>query len=171
MAERAREHPDARFIGLDPNHAGLIEMSRRLMRSRRAVNCHFVLGSVEELPGTFQELANSVTVLFPWGSLLRAVAAPVDEDIERFAGLCAEGAAIDIVTAIDTEADKAELSRLGLAGFSVERMADCWSRGFHVAAVEPLESDHEYQTTWWRKIRQRETRQAVRLSLRKPEQP
>ncbi|MGE0602053.1 MAG: hypothetical protein AB7J35_21840 [Dehalococcoidia bacterium] len=95
------------------------------------------------------------------------MAAPAHEDLERFAALCAENATIEIVTAIDAEADSAELARLGLAEFSVERMANRWSGAFDIVALEPLGSGHEYQTTWWRKIRQRETRQAVRLSLRK----
>ena len=48
-------------------------------------------------------------------------------------------------------------------------MAERWcAAGFENVAIEALAPDHTYQTTWWRKIRQRETRSATRLTSTVP---
>jgi hypothetical protein len=107
--------------------------------------------------------------LFPWGSLLRAVVAPERDQLARISRLCAPGARIEVVTAIEPAADAGELRRLGLEGLSLEAIAQGWcGAGFRDVALAALDNDHPYQTTWWRKIRQRNGRTAVLLSARAP---
>ena len=155
------------FIGVEPNHAGLIEASRTARQGKGSLpNLAFVLGSLEQLPGPFAGRADSVSVLFPWGSLLRAVLAPEHAALDALRGLCRPGGTIEVVTAIDPEADCGELVRLGVEQFSFEGTLGAWcAAGFDVT-FEALPADHAYQTTWWRKIRQREARQAVRITAR-----
>ncbi len=159
--------PDTEFLGIEPNHAGLIAPSRQV--GRGAANIHFALGSLEELPGPFAGLANSLTVLFPWGSLLRAVACAEPDRLRALFETCAPGAAIEVVTALDPAADAGELSRLGIEAFSPERMADGWrAAGFADVCVAALTADHPYQTTWWKKIRQRQGRAPLLLRAKRP---
>ena len=114
-------------------------------------------------------VAASVSVLFPWGSLLRAMAGGDSQALRNLAALCAPGATVELVTAIDAEADAGELKRLGISRFSPERMASAWrDAGFRGVDLATLPPDHAYQTTWWRKIRQRESRTAVRLGATAP---
>ncbi len=107
--------------------------------------------------------------MFPWGSLLRAVVAPERDQLARISRLCAPGARIEVVTAIEPAADAGELRRLGLEGLSLEATAQGWcDAGFRDVALAALDNDHPYQTTWWRKIRQRNGRTAVLLSAPAP---
>ena len=139
----------------------MVETSRK---ASEIENLCFVLGSFDDLPGPFAGSGSGVSILFPWGSLLRAVAQPGASELERLRQLLTPGAAVEVVTAIDSGADEAELARLGLAGFTPEAMARAWRELGWKASLTPLPDDHAYQTTWWRRIRQRTSRTAWRLS-------
>lgn len=160
MLDRATCDPGTLFVGIDPNHAGLIESSRR---AAKQPNACFVLGSLDDLPGPFAGRADSLSILFPWGTLLQAVARADGEALAKLTALCRPGATIEVVTAIEAAADATELARLGLTGFEPEAMLAAWRCAGFRATLEALPPDHAYQTTWWRKIRQRPGRVAVRL--------
>jgi 16S rRNA (adenine(1408)-N(1))-methyltransferase len=53
--------------------------------------------ALERAPGALEGLANRLTVLLPWGSLLRAVALGEVDGLTRLGRLCAPGAAVEIV--------------------------------------------------------------------------
>nr|HMO97468.1 hypothetical protein [Tepidiformaceae bacterium] len=77
--ERARRERGRGFAGIDPNHAGLVEASRKAAASEKKgglPNARFVLAAAEGLPGPFVSCATSLSILFPWGSLLRAAVLP-----------------------------------------------------------------------------------------------
>jgi len=106
-------------------------------------------------------------VLFPWGSLLKAVAGGEPASLCNLQALCKPGADVEVVTAIDAVADAGELARLGMHGFDIEQMREAWqAAGFCDVETAALPADHSYQTTWWRRIRQRQGRTAIRLSAR-----
>lgn len=171
MAERARREPDLNFIGIDPNHAALIQVSRKAEAPARKgglPNALFVLGSAEELPGVFAGKATSVSLLFPWGSLLRAAALPEPAFVERLAALCAPQASLELVYSFDAR-DATELTRLGLGESTPEALADAYAAGgFEVASIEHLDAAaiKQFPTTWARKLSTGSDRVAVRLSMR-----
>lgn len=173
MAELARREPDLKVVGIDPNHAGLIEVSRKANAAAKKgglPNALFVLGSAEDLPGAFEGRATSVSVLFPWGSLLRAAALPERAFIERVAQLCAPGAKLEVVYSFDAR-DAGELARLGLGTNPAEAVADGYATGgFAVQAAERLDAAQirEYPTTWARKLAMGSERVAVRLEMVSP---
>ncbi|HEY7735798.1 MAG TPA: class I SAM-dependent methyltransferase [Candidatus Limnocylindrales bacterium] len=70
VLKRAAMSARALVIGLDPVAAAMAEASRRAARS---ANVLFVRGSAEAPPAELVGRADEVTVLFPWGSLLRGV--------------------------------------------------------------------------------------------------
>jgi 16S rRNA (adenine(1408)-N(1))-methyltransferase len=53
--------------------------------------------ALERAPGALEGLADRLTVLLPWGSLLRAVALGEVDGLSRLRHLCAPGAAVEIV--------------------------------------------------------------------------
>lgn len=131
-------------------------------------NLLFVLGSWQDLPGELAGVATSLTVLFPWGSLLQAVATADGGFVRALQATVAPGAEIEFVTAIARAADAGELRRLGLESFSPEAMADAWrARGCTVEQRE-LPAGHAYQTSWWRRIRHRTGRVATLTRVRLP---
>jgi 16S rRNA (adenine(1408)-N(1))-methyltransferase len=82
------------FIGVDANASALREVSRRaLAKPARggAPNAMFGVLSLENAPGELAELVDHLTVLLPWGSLLRAVAQPDAAALGRLLALLRRG--------------------------------------------------------------------------------
>jgi 16S rRNA (adenine(1408)-N(1))-methyltransferase len=97
LAAAARE-PDALFVGVDANAAAMADSSRRASRGRTALpNAIFAVAAAERPPEALHGLAGSLTVHFPWGSLLRGL---LGEDGAVLAGVArlmkpgAEGAVL-----------------------------------------------------------------------------
>jgi len=84
--------PDVLFVGLDAIADNLRDASRRA-----PPNALFGRLALEEAPGELAALADRLTVLFPWGSLLRAVALPEPGLLSRLRGLCKPGAEVRFV--------------------------------------------------------------------------
>jgi hypothetical protein len=172
VSARARREPGTLFIGVEPDHASLIEASRTAMRraSPGESNLIFVLGAWQDLPGQLAGLASSVSVLFPWGSLLQAVATADNGFVQALQATAAPAADIEFVTAIQPDADAGELRRLGLGPFSPAALADAWRAHGYAVEQHELPADHAYQTSWWRRIRHRPGRVATltRVSLPGP---
>jgi len=61
-------------------------------------------------------VADRLSVIFPWGSLLRAIAAPETGALVQIASLCLSGATIEIVFSYDPQRD----SRAGLSMVQVD---------------------------------------------------
>ncbi|MEZ4449947.1 MAG: hypothetical protein R3B09_10750 [Nannocystaceae bacterium] len=88
------------MIGVDASADRLRETSRRLAAkpSRGGLpNAHLGVMALEQAPGALAGLASSVSVLLPWGSLLRAIACADPEGLTRLRGLARDGADLRIV--------------------------------------------------------------------------
>jgi 16S rRNA (adenine(1408)-N(1))-methyltransferase len=89
----AARHPDTLAIGMDANAAGMADSSRRASRGRHALpNALFVVAAAESPPDALRGLAGSLTVNFPWGSLLRGLLGRDDAVLAGVAQLLAPGA-------------------------------------------------------------------------------
>jgi 16S rRNA (adenine(1408)-N(1))-methyltransferase len=76
LLRRARREPKTFFIGLDAAADNLREASDRAHRqpARGGVNnLAFVAAAANDLPGDLAAIADEVTVVLPWGSLLQVV--------------------------------------------------------------------------------------------------
>jgi hypothetical protein len=105
---------------------------------------------IEGLPSELDGLATAVTVLLPWGSLLRAVAAPDPAALAGLRAMCAPGGSLVVVLGYDAAADPAS----SLAPLSRERLGDellprYRDAGFDAAAT-PVSRDElrALGTTW-----------------------
>jgi len=75
----AKQRPSDLVIGVDANAYLMRAISRRASRKAARgglANAIFGRLSLEQSPGELFQLADALTVLFAWGSLLRAVAVP-----------------------------------------------------------------------------------------------
>lgn len=101
LAAAARE-PTTLALGIDASAAAMVEASRRAARSARRGgldNARFVLAAAESLPLELAGCAAFVTVLFPWGSLLRGCLG-LDETVAcGVAGLVAPGGVLQLLLA------------------------------------------------------------------------
>lgn len=105
----AREDPGLLVIAVDPNAAGLREISFRAGRkpARGGLpNLVFIRGSLAELPGPLERMADRITVEFPWGSLLEDLLQPRPEALRGLAGLAKAGASLRVAVNAGAIADR-----------------------------------------------------------------
>jgi 16S rRNA (adenine(1408)-N(1))-methyltransferase len=114
VQRHARADPSRFFVGVDANAENMGDASRRALRGG-LTNALFVQAAAEALPEELFGLASSLTVLLPWGSLLRAVAAG---EVDGLARLCREGASLVVVFS-DVEPEEGLIARYAAAGFHV----------------------------------------------------
>jgi 16S rRNA (adenine(1408)-N(1))-methyltransferase len=79
LLRRARREPNTFFIGVDAAADNLREASDRAHRqpARGGVgNLAFVAAAANDLPGDLAGIADEVTVVLPWGSLLQWCCSP-----------------------------------------------------------------------------------------------
>lgn len=133
----------------------------------------YVRAAVEALPPELEGIADRVSVVLPWGSLLRAVALPEPALLGAIRGLCQPGAELAVVLAIDPVRDRAELDRLGLAlGETVDwraRLAEPYAAaGFELRTGRALDRGGllAWPSTWAKRLAHGQPRAAVELRAR-----
>ena len=85
--------PDTLFVGVDANAVAMADSSQRASRRRTALpNALFAVAAAERPPEALHGLAGSLTVHFPWGSLLRGFLGEDDAVLAGAATLMAPGA-------------------------------------------------------------------------------
>jgi 16S rRNA (adenine(1408)-N(1))-methyltransferase len=155
LAAAARE-PTTLALGIDANAAAMAEASRRAGRPARRgglPNAGFVLAAAESLPPTLAEVAQLVTVQFPWGSLLRGVVGREDDVAAGIAGLVAPGGSLQLLLA--------PAARDGLDGIPLDEHAladavrDAFERGGLTLTTARCATPDEVrasQSTWARRL-------------------
>jgi 16S rRNA (adenine(1408)-N(1))-methyltransferase len=149
LAQRA---PDRFFIGVDANAAGLRDYSGRAHRAGMR-NLIYVRAAVEALPAELTGVADDLTVVLPWGSLLAAVARPSVSALASVRRLCQPGAKLTVVLAVDAVRDHAELQRLGLptldaAHLAGELVPGYAEAGFAVTVETGIRDLSAWPSTW-----------------------
>lgn len=75
----------------------------------------FVQASLETLPAEFELVADEITVNYPWGSLLRAVALPEGHSLSKLAAIAKRGAQVEVYINIHPLCDAGYAARIGLS--------------------------------------------------------
>ena len=150
----AGQDPDRLFVGIDASAAGLRELSNRAARAGLA-NLLYVRAAVEALPPELIGVADRVTVILPWGSLLAAVAAPRVPLLRQVRALCQPAATLAVVLGIDPVRDQAEARRLGLPSLTDDHLRGPLvegyaAAGFRVRSLRPLSADQlrRWPSSW-----------------------
>jgi hypothetical protein len=123
---------------------------------------------VAELSG----VANRVSVILPWGSLLRGIALPETTFLNHLRFLCASDATVEIVFSYDERRDAGQQGRLGFAPtneWDVRGiLAESYERaGFQVASIETISQSglRLYETTWAKRLSFARPREIWRVRL------
>ncbi len=85
-------------------------------------NALFVQAAIEDLPDELNGAADEIHIHFPWGSLLRSVAAGDEDVLRSLRRICAPECLLEIVIGMDEERDRSEIERLGLPQLSPEHL-------------------------------------------------
>ena len=130
----------------------------------------FLQAAVEELPGELNGIASEVTVQFPWGSLLRAVAGADEGVLSNLRRVCLPGAQLSLILALDPERDHFEWKRLGLAEISLDCLetvlaAKYRSAGFSILQAEELSATDlsRLHSSWARRLQRSSSRSFIRI--------
>jgi 16S rRNA (adenine(1408)-N(1))-methyltransferase len=159
----ARQHPDRFYIGIDAQSSALEKVSEKIHRKPAkggTPNVLFIQAAVEDLPPELDGVADEIHAHFPWGSLLRALALGDEAVLRNLRRVCAPGAWLEVVIALDPERDRAEIERLNLSPLSPEFLETTLipryrAAGFEVVeygSLPPSEWPH-LQTSWAKKLR------------------
>jgi 16S rRNA (adenine(1408)-N(1))-methyltransferase len=152
----ARARPNAFVIGVDAVADAMADSSRRAgaKPSRGGVeNAMFLCGTAEALPGALVSVADEITVNYPWGSLLRALALPDVALLAKIASLGKPGATFNALTNIHPLRDAALGERLGLTGAkllqNVSGLTEAYARaGFEMLRVCEASNKPPAATSW-----------------------
>jgi 16S rRNA (adenine(1408)-N(1))-methyltransferase len=145
-------------------------MSRAAGRAtrNRLENALFVQAAVEALPPELAGTADRITLNFPWGSLLKAVAVPDREVLAAIARLGKPGADVTLLVNMSVFDDTPYAARLGLpcppvlSDLAAARAA-YRPAGLEVTAIDPGVTRLPFKTTWGQKLTKGTRRRVLRL--------
>jgi 16S rRNA (adenine(1408)-N(1))-methyltransferase len=156
LAVAARE-PGSFVLGVDANAASMAESSSRAARPARKggqPNALFVVSSVEALPAELEGAAHEVTILFPWGSLLRGALGPDDTLADAIARLVKVGGRVRMVLYVTERDGIAEVPCLDEAVVSlVARRHETRGLGLVDARQATAEDLTATRSSWARRLR------------------
>jgi len=172
----AREHPEQFVIAIDANSRPLEKISEKIYRKPAKgglSNLLFLQAAVEDLPSELDGLADEVTILFPWGSLLQTVMVGPQSNLENLRRICRDGALLRIHASLDFTKDKSEMERLGLSDLSLDQLDRALrdryrSAGFEIVTSLQLNSRSAglFETTWGRRLKQNPSRKYFEIIAR-----
>jgi 16S rRNA (adenine(1408)-N(1))-methyltransferase len=161
------------FLATDANPDALLQTASRAARKPPRGGVPNLICIAEPLDVIADDLAGAadrVTVILPWGSLLRALVLPEIASLTHLRRLCALNASVEIVFSYDNKRDASARGPLG--AFSVQEphvrhvLPELYERaGFRVTSVEGI-SEHElgmYETTWAKRLAFGQRREIWRL--------
>jgi len=159
-------------IGIDASAAAMAESSLRAARSTRKAglsNALFVVAAAERPPVELCAVAAEVTILYPWGSLLRGTLALDDGRAAAagIAGLLAPGGIVRALVSIDPR-DRLAVPTIGAADRA--GLAGRWAcRGLTLTAFGPADPDEivASRSSWARRLAAGRRRRVWRLELRR----
>ena len=153
---RAAAEPGNFVIGIDANAAAMAESSRRAARGRglqRLANAWFMVEAAEALPGPLANVASTLTVAMPWGSLLRGVVGLDDAVLRGIASIVGPRGSVEVLTSV-TPSDAVE----GLVSLDREAevgIAGAWTAvGFELVSMRPatLHDLRQARSSWARRL-------------------
>lgn len=173
VSAAARANPNKFYIGVDANASALEKLSMKATRRPAKgglPNAMFVQAAVEDLPGEFNRVANEIHIHFPWGSLLRAVAAGDETVLASLRRIAAFGCLLEIAIGVDARRDRAELERLGIPELSENHLNSTLipkyaAVGFAVKECRELGLTEwaRFETSWARKLSGNDSRKVFYL--------
>ena len=163
LAKAARQ-PETLVIGVDASASAMADASRRASRGRKALpNALFAVAAAERSPAALHALAGSLTVHFPWGSLLRGLLGEDDAVLAGVARLMAPGAAGTVLLSVMPRDGMPPLPPSGMLGSAYAR------HGLDLLEMRPASPEEVAASgsTWAKRLRAGRDRPVTLLRLRR----
>jgi len=129
----------------------------------------YVHAGIEALPEELMGLASHVTILLPWGSLLKAVAIPELSLLKAVAGLCQPQATLKIIFGYDLQNEPNMIQAAGLPILTPEYLNTTFRSAYLEAGFnirwKILSQDQlkNLPTTWAKKLAFGKKRQFIEI--------
>ena len=163
MLAAATREPDTLFVGVDANAAAMSDSSRRASRGRTALpNALFAVAAAERPPEPLHRLAGSLTVNFPWGSLLRGLLGEDDAVLAGVARLMAPGADGSVLLSVVARDGLPPIPAAAALGSAYER------HGLELVEMRPATPDEVATSgsSWAKRLRAGRDRPVTLLRVR-----
>jgi len=158
VLDSARENPNWLHIGLDAAAENMAQASRTAAAKKtRLDNAVFLRGAAERLPDALAGIADQVVVHYPWGSLMRIVAAPEIDAMTAIRQCCKAGAKMTILLNYSVFEDRNYLERLGLGNVADPAVSEDLEPAYASAGFAVLErlvtsGEPSVRTSWGRHL-------------------
>ena len=152
----AGAHPDTFCIGLEPVAERMREVSHRASRKPARggrPNALFVVASAESLPHELDDLADTLSINYPWSSLFTALVLPDPAILAGLRRLTRPGAELLALLNQTVLDDRPYAERLGLPPLTDDRL-DAELRpaylaaGFAIREQRVFQGQAPHQTSW-----------------------
>lgn len=173
MLEEARRTPDALCIGIDACRDGLMEASARAAKKPEkggVSNALFVACAVERLPEALCDIADVVTLNYPWGSLLQALVNPDVNVLTKIARLAKPSSELRILLNWSVLENHAYAQTLGLVPHALESIEPTLRPHYAQAGIQIVSSglvQADAKTTWGQKLVKGSQRKVLEIRARK----
>lgn len=170
ILDSAREHPNWLHIGLDAAAENMMPASRlALAKKTRLDNVVFLRGAAEKLPDHLQDLADHLTIHYPWGSLMRIASEPDVEVMRTIRSCCKPGANLSVLLNYSVFEDRNYLERLGMGMIVDPATNDALDRayaeaGFAVQERSICAGEPSVRTSWGRHLVRGSDRKTLEIS-------
>lgn len=158
----ASREPSCLYIASDANADGLLETAWQAARKPARGGISNLICIAEPLDMLARELgrvASHVSVILPWGSLLRAVASPNIAALRAIASLCLPSAGVEIVFSYDPARDAREAGPLGVALVDEQHVSRALLPAYESAGIPIISTESisqrelaAYETTWAKRL-------------------
>ncbi len=136
-------------------------------------NLIYIRASIEDSAPALAGVADRVTVILPWGSLLAAVARPVVPLLRNVRSVCASHATLTVVVGVDPHRDRAEAVRLGLPALDAAHFGGGLAAGYAEAGLTltsaravGMEELSRWPSSWARRLAFGRPRPVFRIEAR-----
>jgi len=168
VIDRARREVDTLVIGIDASPAAMAETSRRAARAPRRgglPNALFVVAAAEHPPIELAGVADELSIIFPWGSLLAGALALDPAAADGIASLVAPMGYVRILASV---VDNDRLALAPLNASDVTGLTARWScHGLRLTSFRPAtgaELDAS-GSSWARRLAAGQRRPTWRIEL------
>lgn len=174
---REPECQETLVVGLDASRESLAEASARSVKKPArggAPNALFFCMNVLEMPDAFDGRCDTVSINFPWGTLLQASAIPFEDNIKQFAGLVKKGGQMDVHINLHVFKDEEQRRSLGLVDLDEEYFKESLLPVYEKYGLEyishafiPAGQKVDVASTWGGRLTRRSGRPTLSFHMKK----
>lgn len=160
--KQAQKNPTKFYIGIDPSQKQL-EIYSKKANKKRLNNILFIWTPVEQLPSELQNLAKSIYIILPWGTLLQHLIIPNTKVLKNIAKLFDKNTKtknnLEIVLGYSSQTEPTETQRLQLPQINQQQLKnnlikELESLNFTLVELKELQKEelNTLNSSWSKKL-------------------